>query len=170
MPQAAINESRPHEVCLVADMGARLGEWLDQLAEDSVEQAMGTEDPRDELTPFTCPECGGTLWGHDDYGVQRFRCRVGHSFSADGLLVGKRASLESALWAAIVALEEKADLTRRVVRRLEQSGRSTQLKRYRHEIALAEERTTFLRGVIGELVQSGLDSYDERRSIAGTAQ
>lgn len=53
------------------------------------------------LASLTCPDCGGTLWHLDDYGTQRYRCRVGHAFSADNLMVGKQAAIEAALWAAV---------------------------------------------------------------------
>jgi two-component system chemotaxis response regulator CheB len=55
--------------------------------------------------------------------VRRYRCRVGHAFSAEGLLLGKREALESALWAAVVALRERSDLSRRIMKRLEATGR-----------------------------------------------
>ncbi len=60
--------------------------------------------PDPELTPFTCFECGGTLWLRDDHGAQQLRCRVGHTYSVEGLLRDKRSALEHALWAAVVAL------------------------------------------------------------------
>ena len=75
---------------------------------------MSLQDPEpsdstttDDLTPFTCPDCGGSLWLHNEYGVRRYRCRVGHTFSAEGLLLGKREALEAALWAAVVALRPR---------------------------------------------------------------
>ena len=112
------------------------------------------------LTPLTCPECGGTLWHHDDYGTQRYRCRVGHTFSASNLMLGKQAAIESALWAAIVALDERADLARRVAKRLEASGRISQVAHYRREIEAAEQRGGMLRGLVRDLVQGASISDD----------
>ncbi len=63
---------------------------------------------------YGCPDCGGTLWELQDGESLRFRCRVGHAFSADGLLNGQTNTLESALWNAYRALHENAALARRV--------------------------------------------------------
>jgi two-component system chemotaxis response regulator CheB len=112
-----------------------------------------------ELTPLTCPECGGTLWHRDDYGAERYRCRVGHTFSADGLMLGKQTALETALWAAIVALEERAEVARRIARRLKLSGRSARLARYQSDSAAAEQRAGVLRDLIRDLIQGVDVSY-----------
>jgi two-component system chemotaxis response regulator CheB len=157
MPLAAIEEADPALVCAVGDMGPALCAWLDGLAPEVQETEMSVGDPEtiasDDLTPLTCPDCGGSLWIRDEYGVRRYRCRVGHTFSADNLLLGKREALEAALWAAIVALEERADLTRRIVKRLEGSARRSQLDRYLKDLAATEERAELLRNLIHELVQ-----------------
>jgi two-component system chemotaxis response regulator CheB len=118
-------------------------------------------DDTTDLTPMTCPECGATLWLRDAYGAQRFRCRVGHTFSFDGLLLGKQTVLEHALWAAVVALEERADLSLRIIARLKKSGRAGQLERYRRKVAIAQHRATFLRGLIRDLVQEASTTYDD---------
>ena len=43
------------------------------------------------LSGFSCPDCGGRLWEIQDGGLLRFRCRVGHMYSADSLVDGKNA-------------------------------------------------------------------------------
>jgi hypothetical protein len=69
------------------------------------------------------------------------------------LLLGKREALESALWAAVVALRERSDLSRRIVKRLEATGRRSQLEHYMQDIAATEQRADMLRGLIDDLVQ-----------------
>jgi two-component system chemotaxis response regulator CheB len=110
---------------------------------------------------MTCPECGGTLWLNDAYGAQRFRCRVGHTFSYDGLLLGKQTALEHALWAAVVALEERADLSLRIMKRLRGPGQQSRLDRYQQDADMARERAEFLRGLIRDLVQDASTTYDD---------
>lgn len=63
---------------------------------------------------FTCPECDGPLWEIRDKEVLRFRCRVGHAYTAESMLSEKSEALESALWSALNTLEEGAQMSRRL--------------------------------------------------------
>ena len=49
-----------------------------------------------------------------DGDLLRFRCRVGHSVSGDGVHAGYTESVEAALWAAVRLLEESAVLEMRL--------------------------------------------------------
>ena len=69
------------------------------------------------LTGLTCPECGGALSETRDGALQRFTCKVGHSYSAASMLSEQGRALESTLAGALRALEERADLLRRLARR-----------------------------------------------------
>ena len=157
MPSAAIEVAEPHVIAAAGTLAEHICRWISELPDyprnlDMTHQEVAGADPA-ELTPLTCPDCGGTLWRRDEFGAERFRCRVGHTYSADGLLLGKQTALESALWAAIVALEERADMSRRVFRRLQQTGRDTQLGRYRRKIADAEERAALLRELMNDIIR-----------------
>ena len=100
---------------------------------------------------FRSPDCGGTLFLEGEHPL-RFRCRVGHAFSSEGLTLGKQDAVESAVWAAAVALEERADVARRLLRRLD-PGRSERLRRrYEAEIEQAERGAATLRKMAGELI------------------
>lgn len=73
-------------------------------AEDSVMKAHDTH--------LTCPECGGPLQ-HVKYGrLDGFRCRVGHAYSPQSVLSAHAEKEEAALWHAVLALEEGADLAK----------------------------------------------------------
>jgi len=63
---------------------------------------------------FTCPDCGGALWEAKDEAETKFRCRVGHSWTSMALLEQQASTLEQALWTALRALAERADLARRM--------------------------------------------------------
>jgi two-component system, chemotaxis family, protein-glutamate methylesterase/glutaminase len=161
MPSAAIEEADPQFVGPVAALAQRLCEWAAQPPEN--QPGTGLPPPSrnpGELTALTCPECGGTMFEHNTSGAERLRCWVGHSFSLDGLAVGKQDALEKALWAAVVALNEQADLFRRIIARLSAGGRTLQLPRYRENVADIEERAAVLLSLIHELVERASTSNE----------
>jgi len=172
MPMAAIEGNDPDLVGDVPALAARLCEWLAALPTAAVAEMTegmivaasehGNPGPRaSELMPLTCPECGGTLWRHEDYGSETFRCRVGHAFSADGLLRGKNTAVEAALWAAIVALDERAEVSRRIAARLESSGQTDRMAHYRSDMVASKAQAEILRGLAGDLVEGNGMSYDK---------
>jgi len=72
----------------------------------------------DRPAVFSCPDCGGVLVERDEAGVRSFKCTVGHSLSDQSLLEGQQETFETALWAAMRALEERAALLRNLERRM----------------------------------------------------
>ena len=118
----------------------------------------GSEDtgtPDDEIedppSEFTCPDCGGTLWFVSEQPLQ-LRCRVGHTFSTESFALGKKDAIENALWAAIVALEERADLSRRLLRRLPGSRAQSSATLYHKDIEQAEQGAATLRELAVQLI------------------
>jgi two-component system, chemotaxis family, protein-glutamate methylesterase/glutaminase len=78
------------------------------------------EDKLDRIgkrSTFTCPECHGTLWEMGEEGVLRFRCHVGHAYTAETLVAEQSGGLEDALWAAVRAFEENSKLAARMAER-----------------------------------------------------
>jgi two-component system chemotaxis response regulator CheB len=66
--------------------------------------ALGETDRPGRMAVFTCPECHGSLWETDDSGILRFRCRVGHTYSAESMLSAQTDSVDRALWVALRSL------------------------------------------------------------------
>lgn len=62
------------------------------------------------LVPISCPECAGPLWQMEAGNVRRYRCHVGHGFTAKALMATQDAALEQALWTAMRTMEERANL------------------------------------------------------------
>ncbi|MGE2835832.1 chemotaxis protein CheB [Mycobacterium sp. SMC-4] len=56
---------------------------------------------------FTCPDCNGSLHEVAD---GRYRCQVGHAWSADALLSSCDSEVQRALWVAVRSLHEKSRL------------------------------------------------------------
>ncbi len=78
------------------------------------ESAIDKLDRLGERTPYTCPECGGTMWELDENGNPRFRCHVGHAYSLRSLGNAHTMQVEAALWAALRSLEQSQRLAERM--------------------------------------------------------
>jgi two-component system, chemotaxis family, protein-glutamate methylesterase/glutaminase len=81
---------------------------------------------------LTCPDCQGSLLALEP-GQERFRCRVGHAWTADALLATADERMQNALWIALRTLDEKAALASRM-------ASSARLRGSSH-LAVSYERT-----------------------------
>src|SRR5437588_10070094 len=142
MPAAALALTSADAVARAAELAGVLSRVVDAQLDPSLVSSRSAEEPPDahrigdmdrvEIddpaataqllegppTSLTCPECGGTLWEQaDTAGVIRYSCHVGHAYSMASLLEEQGRDLESTLWSAVRALEERADVHRRLARR-----------------------------------------------------
>jgi two-component system, chemotaxis family, protein-glutamate methylesterase/glutaminase len=70
---------------------------------------------------LTCPSCGGVLSKLKAGNPLRFRCQVGHAFTADTLAKEQESRVDEALRVALRIIEERAEL----VHRMAEDGRAT---------------------------------------------
>jgi two-component system, chemotaxis family, protein-glutamate methylesterase/glutaminase len=108
---------------------------------------------------LTCPECGGALWELKDGELVRYRCHVGHAFTADNMMTQQAESLEAALWTAIRALEEKAELSRRLLERAKGRGWRRTAEQFEAATRMAENGSELIRQLVtrggNEMVPQG---------------
>ncbi|WP_433222787.1 chemotaxis protein CheB [Dactylosporangium sp. CS-047395] len=175
-PQEALYPSMPRHAAaqvptarsLPAGMiGAALAELLGGLPgpapRESVERAeLDAEDAMAALEDITadrigampagfgCPSCHGALFEMPGT-PGRFRCRVGHAWSAAGLLDELGGSLEGALWMALRSLEEKAALSRRLAASATVRGSGSMARHYAETAGEAETAGKTIRQLIERL-------------------
>ncbi|HEY3529717.1 MAG TPA: chemotaxis protein CheB [Nocardioides sp.] len=175
----ALHDSMPRAAatavpeCLVAPM-AKMGEVLQDLVKQptprgddppelmEVETAMAQMDPsamHEDQRPgqpsgFACPDCHGVLFEIDDGSLLRFRCRVGHAWSPESLVVQQSTDLESALWMALRNLEEKSALTRRLASRALERGHGLTSNYLVEEADEAMRAAELLRELIQRLAEN----------------
>jgi two-component system, chemotaxis family, protein-glutamate methylesterase/glutaminase len=170
MPQSAIDSGAATHVAKISDMADLVCTLIDtpvESFEGAPDEAgefepgptLDTADPaspRDgDLTPLTCPECGGALWEHQEDELIRFRCHVGHSFTAEAMQSEQGRSLEAALWSALRSLQEREDLFRRMARRSHTTPRTAERFQSRaHDVAAHAEA---IRRTIAELGGTPVD-------------
>jgi two-component system chemotaxis response regulator CheB len=79
--------------------------------------SMEQEDKLGTLSPFTCPDCSGALWEINDGSMLRYRCHVGHAFTAETVLSGRAAEVDKYLESLLRSHRERAALVRRMARK-----------------------------------------------------
>jgi two-component system chemotaxis response regulator CheB len=107
--------------------------------------AMENEERPGQPSAFACPECGGVLWEVGEDSFLRFRCRVGHAYTARHLGAEQRQAVETALWSALRALEENASLYRRLQDRAAMANHDASAKGYEDRAFNIAENARVLR-------------------------
>jgi two-component system, chemotaxis family, protein-glutamate methylesterase/glutaminase len=110
-----------------------------------------------ELVPFSCPECGGTLWETESGETRSYRCRVGHAYTLNSLIARHDETVERALWSAYRALEEQSAMSHRVGRRLAERGRKESASRFERRAAVAAGRAEDLKAILDALVATAAE-------------
>jgi two-component system, chemotaxis family, protein-glutamate methylesterase/glutaminase len=101
-----------------------------------------------EVAPFSCPSCGGVL-SEIKQPPLRFRCQVGHGYSAKALMEEQEGSVDEAIRLALRIIEERATLAERMARDATSSGRS-------HASCALQEKAGELRSSADVLRQAAL--------------
>jgi two-component system, chemotaxis family, protein-glutamate methylesterase/glutaminase len=114
---------------------------------DEIAVAHRQQQPGEPST-MACPECHGVLWEAKDEELVQFRCRVGHAYSAEALLVHQSEQLEAALWTALRALEEHSALGRRLAARAQARGHSHSAAAFTEQAMNAEHHASVIRTVL----------------------
>ena len=78
----------------------------------------------------------------------RYRCRVGHAWSAESLTTAHDDGVDTALWVALRALEEKASLLHRLAADADGRGLPLSAQRHRGRSEDAERDAATLRRVL----------------------
>jgi two-component system chemotaxis response regulator CheB len=165
MPTSAIENVQVDHVVPISEMAALLAKLTAQPAPGNahpVPEEMATEADMAELDPhalhkgdrpgepsgFVCPDCGGTLFEINEGEFIRFRCRVGHAYSAETLLAEQMIALEDAFWVALRTLEESAAFAHKLAERSQSRGSLRSAERFEEQAETAEKNADIVRGVL----------------------
>ena len=164
MPLHAL-EATTVDLCMP---GIRIGDVLSDLAREQpgtrlpappeirleVEIAAGERIGSDSLAeiadpaPLTCPSCGGVLSELKTEHPLRFRCQVGHAYTADALAKEQESKVDEALRVALRIIEERAELVTRMARDGRQSGRPAVAQMYEARAIEYREYADMIRRVM----------------------
>jgi two-component system chemotaxis response regulator CheB len=172
MPRSAIARDHPARVLPLDRIAETIGELVatvdlseeEKMRDHSVDEmslearyaaleidAVERDQAPGDLTPFSCPECGGALWEIRDGELPRYRCRVGHAYGTDAVLQDQSQAVERALWLAFRALLERAAMSERIAARLRHgNGSNVTAQRFDRLAEEAHAQAAVIRDVLLE--------------------
>lgn len=166
MPQNALDHLAVDHVCKGSELGAALTELcrteidgpqpeaseLLELESDIAMMNDTTSGPEHPGKPagYSCPDCAGTLFEIRDGEIVRYRCRVGHAWSAESLFGEQAMQLDSALWMALRSLEEKAALARELGTRADQRSSPLTARRFAEQAEESSRAASLIRSMLQE--------------------
>lgn len=179
MPRSALRLVDVDEIAPAGEIGRLLGRLVEAPAtgedddmnqppepiEEVIREVIGAqaEDERaDEVTIYTCPECGGVMFQQGEGAALSFWCHVGHAYAPELLLGQKADEIEAALWACMRMLTEKATLTRQLATR-SRAESSVHASRAEEQAELAERQAELIK----ELLLSMPSAADLVESVNG---
>src|SRR5215510_16044606 len=134
----ALSRSKPDHVVSLAGMPALLERLVRQPAgqpvpvagnlEYEVNIANGGRGSMSEMdrigrrSVLACPDCHGIMWEIDEGELVRYRCHVGHAYSAEIMSLALDDNLRRALGSALRALEERRSLARKLEKQAEKNN------------------------------------------------
>lgn len=185
MPQSAIDNGAADQILPLKALAQRLVELVyTPVAEEALTAASEQMQHEVEImeldqyllthpdrigppSEFSCPECGGVLHEVKNKDMVRFRCRVGHAFSAESMMAEQSEALEAALWAALNTLEESVSLARRMAQQAQENGRARLTTRFQQKAQDAQQRALVIRQVL--LKEETKRASDPSSAVAGDA-
>lgn len=180
MPQSALDATDVDQVAFLDEMGPLIARLVGEPAESGVsvpvdlvaevasafliEHPIGRVEAQGRAStlpaPLACPACSGGLMpvgGGDGSRIPRYRCHVGHTYSARALIEALGDDMERALWVALRSLEERIALLETLAREQEDRDRVRSGRQYRDR---ADELRSSVKR-IRDLLISGLNGLDE---------
>jgi two-component system chemotaxis response regulator CheB len=146
MPRAALEAVDADHVALPGDMAALLVELSALSAAEAppprpelrleIEIAGGRYVSSDQLreiadpSTISCPECHGVLSEMKGEGPLRYRCQIGHAYTADAVGAAQQPQVDEALRIALRMMEERHTLVVRMAEDARISGRTAVAELY----------------------------------------
>jgi two-component system, chemotaxis family, protein-glutamate methylesterase/glutaminase len=185
MPQSAIEHVEVDRVAPIRSMWAALDALMktsiqgrehsimpedvteNELAAGNLSAIQQPERHPGHVSAFSCPDCGGVLWELTDGDFVRYRCRVGHAWTGEGLVAKQSDTLDDALWTALRALEESISLSHQLANRHRGRGNVNLASRFERQTSEMEERAEVIRTALMQKrgIQVTPDAGETERAI-----
>jgi two-component system chemotaxis response regulator CheB len=119
------------------------------------ERRMKFEEEKIELgepTYISCPACDGPMQEMHTDGIHRYRCHVGHAFTAETMAAEQGEAVERALWSALRMMEERVLLLGKMAEEERAMGRGVVAGRFEERAAELGEHIYHLRELVQRII------------------
>ncbi len=166
MPEAALKRLKPDHVVALRALPALLAELVRQpagerspppahlkLEVEIAKNADGTMTELDQIgsrSVLTCPDCGGLMWEINKGGLLRYRCHVGHAYTAEPMDAAADEHLQVAMGTVLRAFKERVALTAQLQRDAAAGGRNAVAQVWGRKAQELEEQSAVLNSAVEE--------------------
>jgi two-component system chemotaxis response regulator CheB len=180
MPLTALKRAQPDHVVRLADMPALLNDLVHQqtgtvklvprslkFEVDIARGGHGTMNEMDGLgrrSVLACPDCGGVMWEISEGELSRFRCHVGHAYTAETMSLALNENLRRALASAERALEERVALARKLKKQALHAGHTSLAKTFAERLPEFEREVHIIRSSIRRMDELATDAVAAKRA------
>jgi len=161
MPRTALNRTKPDHVVSLKDIPELLASLTHQPAGEAkalpasikfeVEIArtghsgMNEMDSIGRRSVLSCPDCGGIMWEIEEGELSRFRCHVGHTYTAELMSLALDENLRRSLASARRALDERIALARKLHNQSKASGHHLVAENWAEKVKEFEREAEIIR-------------------------
>jgi two-component system chemotaxis response regulator CheB len=164
MPLNALSKVRPDHVVPLAAIPGLLHSLAQQPAGEPVtapasvafevaiasgeSATMNEMDRLGRRSVLTCPDCQGVMWEIDEGELVRFRCHVGHAYTAELMSLAFDENLRRAFASALRALEERLALARKLQKQAENEKHELLAANWRRKVAEFQQELEVIQAAI----------------------
>lgn len=98
----------------------------------------------------SCPECHGPIWKIRDGRLERYRCHVGHAYSAQTMVAGQIEAQETHLRQALRLMKERVSLIWELRSHAEDEARHTDVEACEAQVAQLQKNIALIQTMVEE--------------------
>jgi two-component system chemotaxis response regulator CheB len=180
MPSNALKRVRPDHVVTLAAMPRLLTSLVSQPAGAIVScpesirfeleiakgrpASIAAMDRLGRRSVLACPDCHGVMWEIEEGELVRYRCHVGHTYTAEMMSLALDENLRQGLGSAVRALEERRELARSLEEQAERNNHAMLAASWSHRGQEFESELKLIRDAIRRL--EDIASREEKKAAA----
>ncbi|MHB1568671.1 MAG: chemotaxis protein CheB [Solirubrobacteraceae bacterium] len=174
MPASAIAHVTVDRVVPSAQVAEAIVSMVNGNNSDTADPPAARPQSDRPMGPVTtaCPDCGGVMSEDHEAGVTQWRCKVGHRYSPESLADAQARAVETALWAAVRALDDRNELLDRMGAEMEGRGLMQAAREFQRRAREAAIQSRAVREALADAADTTLRPLDlaAAEADAGSAE